>query len=143
MDEIDGAILDELQRDSRMSMAELGKKLGIAPSTAFKRIEKLKKHGIIEKFTIAINPSYFENNLVTFFTIKADPEEKEAVAAFLSDLYLITEVYETLEPCDFIAKARVQTITQLKMEILIPLSEQKGVREIKPFITVKRYKEQF
>ena len=143
MDEIDGAILDELQRDSRTSMAELGKKLSIAPSTAFKRIEKLKKNGIIEKFTISVNPSYFAHSLVTFLTIKADPEEKEAVAAFLADLYLISEVYETLEPCDFIAKARVETITQLKMEILIPLSELKGVREIKPIITVKRYKEQF
>ena len=43
MDEIDDAILRELQKDGRKSMAELGSMLGIAPSTVFKRIEKLKK----------------------------------------------------------------------------------------------------
>ena len=55
MDEIDDAILRELQRDGRMSMAELGSMLGIAPSTVFKRIEKLKSAGIIQRFTSVIN----------------------------------------------------------------------------------------
>ena len=142
MDDIDGAIVSELQKDGRISMAELGKKLNIAPSTAFKRIEKLKQNGIIEKFTIAINPKYFEHELITFLAIRVDPEEKDRIAEFLAAQYRILEVYETLEPCDFIAKARVSTITQLKMDILIPLSEYPGVKEIKPFITVKRIKEQ-
>jgi Lrp/AsnC family leucine-responsive transcriptional regulator len=143
MDEIDQALLSELQKDGRISMAELGKMLNIAPSTAFKRIEKMKQKGIIERFTIAINPKFFEQDLITFLTINVDPEEKDEIAQFLEHQHRILEVYETLEPCDFIAKARVSTITQLKMDILIPLSEHPGVKEIKPFITVKRIKEQY
>ena len=70
MDEIDDAILRELQKDGRKSMAELGSMLGIAPSTVFKRIEKLKKAGIIERFTIVINQKCFENTLIAFLNIR-------------------------------------------------------------------------
>ena len=143
MDKVDETILRELQKDARISMAEIGKILEIAPSTVFKRIEKMKKLGIIEGFTIVVNPAHLQDNLITFLTIRVDPEEKDTIAQFLTNLEALQEVYETLEPSDFIAKARVSTITQLKNDVLIPLSEHKGVRDIKPFIAVRRIKEQF
>ncbi|KQC04944.1 MAG: AsnC family transcriptional regulator [Methanoculleus sp. SDB] len=143
MDEVDTIILSELQHDARISMAELGKKLNIAPSTVFKRIEKLKKSGVIEGFTIAINTDYLEEHLIAFLTIKVDPDEKDAISQFLTEQECILEVYETLEPADFIAKVRVGTITQLKKEVLIPLSKFDGMKEIRPILTVRRVKEHF
>jgi Lrp/AsnC family leucine-responsive transcriptional regulator len=143
MDDIDGIILSELQNDARISMAELGKKLNIAPSTVFKRIEKMKKADIIEGFTISVNPEYYQNLLVAYLTISVDPDEKDTIAEYLHEHNTMLEVYETLEPSDFIAKVRVGDITELKKEILIPLSRMQGVREIRPILTVKRIKEQF
>ena len=142
MDTIDHAILSELVRDGRISMAELGKQLDIAPSTVFKRIEKLKTAGVIEGFTISINPDYFAESLISFLTITVSPDDKEEVASFLADHSAVLELYETLEPSDFMAKVVVSSITSLKKDILIPLSRFTGVKEIKPFITVKRIKEQ-
>jgi Lrp/AsnC family leucine-responsive transcriptional regulator len=143
MDSIDAVILSELQNDARISMAELGKKLDVAPSTVFKRIEKLKKAGVIEGFTIAVNPDYFRDILIAFLTISVDPDEKDDIAEYLREPEAILEVYETLEPNDFIAKVRVGSITELKKEVLIPLSRLPGVREIRPILTVRRIKEQF
>ena len=142
MDTIDHAILSELVRDGRISMAELGKQLDIAPSTVFKRIEKLKRSGVIEGFTISINPDYFAESLISFLTITVSPDDKEEVASFLADNSAVLELYETLEPSDFMAKVVVSSIASLKNDILIPLSCFAGVKEIKPFITVKRIKEQ-
>jgi Lrp/AsnC family leucine-responsive transcriptional regulator len=142
VDEIDSAILRELARDGRISMAELGKILDVAPSTVFKRIEKLKRSNVIEGFTIAINPDYFAESLISFLTITVAPHDKERVAAFLANHDCVLEVYETLEPSDFIAKVVVPSITDMKNDVLVPLSSFEGVREIKPFITVKRIKEQ-
>jgi Lrp/AsnC family transcriptional regulator for asnA, asnC and gidA/Lrp/AsnC family leucine-responsive transcriptional regulator len=118
MDEIDDAILRELQKDGRKSMAELGSMLGIAPSTVFKRIEKLKKAGIIERFTIVINQKCFEN------------------------IPAVLDLYEVLEPGDFFARVRVQNISELKRDILVPLSSLPGVRDIQTIISVRRIKEQ-
>ena len=123
-------------------MAELGKILDIAPSTVFKRIEKLKRSNVIEGFTIAINPDYFAESLISFLTVSVSPADKARVASFLANNECVLEVYETLEPSDFIAKVVVPTISDMKANILVPLSAFEGVKEIKPFITFKRIKEQ-
>jgi Lrp/AsnC family transcriptional regulator for asnA, asnC and gidA/Lrp/AsnC family leucine-responsive transcriptional regulator len=142
MDDIDHAILKGLARDGRISMAELGSQLDIAPSTVFKRIEKLKTAGVIAGFTININPDYFAESLVAFLTFTVSPDEKDEVASFLANHEAVLELYETLEPSDFMVKVVIASITSLKTDILIPLSRFAGVKEIKPFITVKRIKEQ-
>lgn len=142
MDDIDDAILRELQRDGRMSMAALGSIVGIAPSTVFKRIEKLKKAGILERFTIVINQKCFEHTLIAFLNIRVHPEDKAGVEGFMRDLPGILEVYEVLEPGDFFAKVRVQNITELKRNVLIPLSNLPGVRDIQTIISVRKIKEQ-
>jgi Lrp/AsnC family leucine-responsive transcriptional regulator len=142
MDEIDDAILRELQDDGRMSMAELGSKLGIAPSTVFKRIEKLKNAGIIERFTIVINQKCFEHTLVAFLNVRVHPDDKAKVEDFMRDLPSILELYEVLEPGDFFVKVRVQNITELKRSVLIPLSSCAGVKDIQTIISVRKVKEQ-
>jgi Lrp/AsnC family transcriptional regulator for asnA, asnC and gidA/Lrp/AsnC family leucine-responsive transcriptional regulator len=142
MDDIDHAILKGLAGDGRISMAELGSRLDIAPSTVFKRIKKLKTSGVIEGFTISINPSYFAESLISYLTITLSPDAKEEVASFLAGHAGVLELYETLEPSDFMAKVVVSSISELKNEILVPLSRFAGVKEIKSFITVKRIKEQ-
>lgn len=142
MDEIDDAILRELQRDGRMSMAELGSMLGIAPSTVFKRIEKLKNAGILERFTIVINQKCFEHTLVAFLNVRVHPEGKPEIEEFMQDLPCILELYEVLEPGDFFVKVRVQNISELKRSVLVPLSGLPGVRDIQTIISVRKIKEQ-
>ena len=143
LDKVDYAIIDALARDGRTLMADLGKKLNVAPSTVFKRIEKLKSEGIIQRFTIVVNPEYFKDNITVFLSISVDPHEKSKIEEKLLSMENILDVYETLEPHDFLAKARVAEISSLKNDILIPLCELEGVREIKPILTVRTVKEQY
>jgi len=143
LDKVDNAILSELAKDGRTSMADLGKKLSIAPSTVFKRIEKLKSSGIIQRFTIVVNPEFFRHSIIVFLSISVNPMDKPEVEQFLVRMDHVLEVYETLEPSDFLAKVRVHEIAQLKKDVLIPLSELPGVRDVKPILTVKKVKEQF
>jgi Lrp/AsnC family transcriptional regulator for asnA, asnC and gidA/Lrp/AsnC family leucine-responsive transcriptional regulator len=142
MDEIDEAILRELQKDGRMSMAALGSIVGIAPSTVFKRIEKLKKAGILERFTIVINQKCFEHTLVAFLNVRVQPDGKAEVEEFMRDLPGILEVYEVLEPGDFFAKVRVQNISELKRGVLVPLSGFPAVKDIQTIIAVRKVKEE-
>ncbi len=142
MDEIDEAILRELQKDGRMSMAALGSIVGIAPSTVFKRIEKLKKAGILERFTIVINQKCFEHTLVAFLNVRVQPDGKAEVEEFMRDIPGILEVYEVLEPGDFFAKVRVQNISELKRGVLVPLSGFPAVKDIQTIIAVRKVKEE-
>lgn len=142
MDEIDEVILRELQKDGRMSMATLGSIAGIAPSTVYKRIEKLKKAGILERFTIVVNRERFDHTLIAFLNIRVHPDGKDEVEAFMQDLPDILEVYEVLEPGDFLAKVRVQGISDLKRGVLVPLSGLPAVKDIQTIIAVRMIKEE-
>jgi Lrp/AsnC family leucine-responsive transcriptional regulator len=142
MDEIDEVILRELQKDGRMSMATLGSIAGIAPSTVYKRIEKLKKAGILERFTIVVNRERFDHTLIAFLNIRVYPDGKDEVEAFMQDLPDILEVYEVLEPGDFLAKVRVQGISDLKRGVLVPLSGLPAVKDIQTIIAVRMIKEE-
>lgn len=141
MDDVDGAILNELIKDGRISMAELGQKVNLAPSTVFKRIEKLKQNGIIERATIVVNPAYYEKFQIAYLGVEADPDNKRQIETFIARNPLVLEAYETLEPEDYIIKVRITSISQLKDEVIIPLGMIDGVKEIRPMIAVKSVKQ--
>ncbi len=142
MDGVDRAILEELMSDAKIPMADLGRRMGIAPSTVFKRIEKLKKDGVIERFTIAIDPNFIEDSTVAFLSIRIEPGIRDTIEKFLLNKRQVREVYEVLEPNDFLAKITVKDISELKSEILIPIGEMDGVKEINTILTVRKVKEQ-
>ena len=55
LDHIDRAILTTLQRDSRLSMAELGEKVGLSSSACHRRVLQLQTAGVIEGYAARLN----------------------------------------------------------------------------------------
>jgi DNA-binding Lrp family transcriptional regulator len=55
IDSIDEKIINELTKNSKVTVRELGKKLGVSFVTAMKRIRRLEREGIIEKYTAKVN----------------------------------------------------------------------------------------
>ena len=66
LNEKDKAILKELTSNSRQSISELSKKIGISRTTIEYRLYMLKKEGIIKRFTISINKPY-KNYILAYF----------------------------------------------------------------------------
>lgn len=54
-DEIDIAILSELQKNSRLSIRELSKRINLSPPSVTERVNRLQDSEIIEGYTIRIN----------------------------------------------------------------------------------------
>lgn len=71
LDHTDLQILEELSRNSRISMKELGGKIHLSGPATSARVEKLENSGIIEGYTININQvkmGYFVHALINIFT---------------------------------------------------------------------------
>lgn len=58
VDELDGLILAEYQRDAGVSYNALAEKLDLPTSTVFNRIKKMSETGIIKKNSTHHRPSY-------------------------------------------------------------------------------------
>ena len=55
MDPIDRQILDELQRDARLSYAELGRRVGLSPPAVSERLSRLEGDGVITGYHAAVD----------------------------------------------------------------------------------------
>lgn len=56
MDQIDRALLDALRANARASYADLGTQVGLSPSAAKRRVDRLVADGVITGFTIQVDP---------------------------------------------------------------------------------------
>ncbi len=55
VDEVDLAILAELQRDARISFTELGKRVNLSASAATERVRRLSESGVITGYRASID----------------------------------------------------------------------------------------
>ncbi|RAS80731.1 Lrp/AsnC family transcriptional regulator [Priestia endophytica] len=71
LDHTDMRILEELSKNSRIKMKELGEKVHLTGQAAASRVAKLEDSGVIEGYTIKVNEvkmGYFVHVLINIFT---------------------------------------------------------------------------
>jgi DNA-binding Lrp family transcriptional regulator len=57
IDDIDRSLLRVLIDDGRISMNELAARTGVSRATAYSRVERLQRHGVITGFTATVDPA--------------------------------------------------------------------------------------
>ena len=93
LDETDEKILQYLAKDGRISHAELGRLVGLTRAAVRERVKQLVERGIIEHFTIVVNPLKAGKQLSLFFNIETEWKALDAVAEALLGIEGVTNVY--------------------------------------------------
>lgn len=94
MDEIDRKILDLLQRDATIAIAEIANRVGLSQTPAWKRIQKLEAMGVIERRVAILNADKLGLGLAVFVEIAAGDHGPEWLAAFAGAIETMPEVLE-------------------------------------------------
>ncbi|MCX5415729.1 Lrp/AsnC family transcriptional regulator [Streptomyces sp. NBC_00059] len=55
LDDVDWAIIDELQREARISLSELGRRVSLSPSATTERVRQLEAAGVITGYHAAVD----------------------------------------------------------------------------------------
>lgn len=90
----DWAILNELQRNGRATNAELAAVAHISESACFRRQKKLEDSGVIENYTVRINPAAIGLHLTAMVSIGLGNQSDEDVVKFEKAVGKIPEVLE-------------------------------------------------
>ncbi|MFW9805964.1 MAG: Lrp/AsnC family transcriptional regulator [Candidatus Thorarchaeota archaeon] len=69
LDDIDNNLLHLLQEDSKQSIAMLSKSLGIGISSVHARMKRLKNDGVIEKYSIVVDPVKVNRETLAFILV--------------------------------------------------------------------------
>jgi Lrp/AsnC family leucine-responsive transcriptional regulator len=115
MDDTDRHILDLLQQDARMTNAEIARLVGLTASSVFERVRKLQEEGVIQRFTIQVDPAALGKPLTAFIRLTVAYDERQAagVAALVSDPDVL-ECYSVAGEDCYILKTRVGSPTELE-----------------------------
>ncbi|TRX59062.1 Lrp/AsnC family transcriptional regulator [Fulvivirga sp. M361] len=70
IDALDEGILDVLQKNSRLSFAEIGRKIGLSPSAVRERVQKLEEMDVIKGYGIEINHRLLGYDIEAFISVK-------------------------------------------------------------------------
>ncbi len=95
-------ILRELERDAWQTNAKLGKKFKVSEGTVRQRIEKLKKAGVIKRFTVELSTRAGFSALVLIATLPRVQTEK-VVKRFL-EIAGVKKVFETAGETDIVVE---------------------------------------
>lgn len=94
MDDIDRKILSELQQDGRLSVTELGERIGLSLSPCHRRVRALEQAGVIEGYRADIDPAAVGLNFSAIVFVTLREGSSKSVQSFESTLQGIPEIIQ-------------------------------------------------
>ena len=136
LSKVDRRILALLQQDGRLSVAEIGRRVGLTASPCADRIKRLESMGVIKGYQAKLSPEALDAGLVVFVQVRLQRTAGDAFEAFTEAIELIPEV----EGChlvsgdfDFLIKARVKDMSHYKTLLAGSLLQLPNVQESKSY----------
>jgi Lrp/AsnC family leucine-responsive transcriptional regulator len=107
-------ILEELQNDGRLSLAELGRRVGLSAPAVAERVQRLERDGAITGYHARVDPRALGYALTTVIRIRPAPRQIPKVAELARATPEIVECHRiTGEDC-FFMKATVRDVGHLE-----------------------------
>ena len=142
IDQTSLVILETLRSDARISNAEIGRRVGLAPSAVFERIKKLEERGAVRGYNANIDPAAVDLGLLAFVLVRA--EERGGAPRTEAALVAIPEVQEVHhvagEDC-FMLKVRARDTAALNDLLANQIGALESVRSTKTTIVLRTAKE--
>ena len=114
MDAANRRLLAELQDDARLSLAELGRRVGLSPPAVAERVSRLERDSVITGYHARIDPRALGFALGVVIRVRPAPREIAKVAALARDTPEVVECHRiTGEDC-FFMKAHVRDVEHLE-----------------------------
>jgi DNA-binding Lrp family transcriptional regulator len=82
LDELDQALLRELQRDGRRTNRELAAATGVSPSTSLERVRSLRERGVIRGYLLDVDLAEIGRPVQALIAVRVRPPSRQVIEAF-------------------------------------------------------------
>ena len=94
LDQIDRALIQQLQRDERLSQRELAELVGLSQNACWRRLKLLEERGVISGQRVLINRRALGKNLVVFTMLRTRSHSKDWLTKFRRHVISIPDVVD-------------------------------------------------
>lgn len=113
LDEVNIQLLRELQGDPRMTMAELGRRIGMSSPAVAERVRRMEESGIIGGYDLVINPVPLGLPIAVYIRIRPHAGQLPQIAELARSIPEVVECHRiTGEDC-FLMKVHIPAMDQL------------------------------
>jgi Lrp/AsnC family transcriptional regulator, leucine-responsive regulatory protein len=113
LDEVNVRILAELQRDPRVTMAELGRRIGMSAPAVAERVRRMEETDIISGYAVVINPTPLGLPIAAYIRIRPHAGQLARIAELARSIPEVVECHRiTGEDC-FLMKVHIPAMEQL------------------------------
>ena len=144
-DDIDLAILEQLQRDSKITNAKLAKKIGISPPSTLERVKKLEHSEIITGYVARVDPSSVGKGMsaIVSITLREHGEDRlRDFASSVAELDEVRAVYHTAGDEDFFLRVVVSDMSHYEDFVVRRLSAIRNIGRIRTSFCLSVVKEE-
>lgn len=92
MDSIDHKLIQQLQKDGRLTNQELAERVSLSASPCLRRVRKLEKSGVIKGFTAIIDQQKYGLSINVFISVRLEKHSDSLVADFENAIQKLDEV---------------------------------------------------
>jgi len=113
LDRMDRKILDILQSDCALPVAEIGKRVGLSTTPCWRRIQKLEELGVIQRRVALLDAKKVNAGVTVFVSITTSHHTQEWLDRFhaaLNDFPEVVEFYRMSGEVDYLLRVVVPDI---------------------------------
>jgi Lrp/AsnC family transcriptional regulator len=143
LDEFDKKILDRLQRDATIAVAELAEQVGLSQSTCWRRINLLEQAGVIGSRVALLDPKALGIEVTVFANIKLSAHGRRSLNEFeeaISQCPEVVECYTMSGEMDFLLRIVARDIEAYERFLRETLLQMPSVQEVHSHIALSQVK---
>lgn len=113
LDRLDKKILSILQEDATVSVAEIGKRVGLSTTPCWRRIQKMEEDGVIKARVALLDPEGVNVAVTAFVAITTSEHSDEWLKRFaelISEFPEVVEFYRMAGQIDYLLRVVVPEI---------------------------------
>jgi len=115
MDDIDRLLLEILQGDATLSIAQMAERIGLSPTPCWRRIQKLEAAGVITRRVAIVDPERVGVGLSVLVSIEAGehtPDWLQRFSAGIAAMPEVMEVYRMAGDVDYMLRVAVADMAE-------------------------------
>lgn len=114
IDETNLRLLDELQRDARLSLAELGRRVGLTAPAVAERLQRLEQQQVIRGYHADVDPEAVGYLLTAIIRIRPAPRQLQKVAELARRTPEVSECHRITGDDCYLLRAHLRSVSHLE-----------------------------
>ena len=143
-DRIDRKILEELQREGRLSMTELAERVSLSVSPCTERVRRLERSGVILGYHARVNPEALGRGLLVFVELTLASKSADVFDAVRQALLLeprVLECHLISGSFDYLVKARLAGMSEYRSLLGSILQQMPVPAQSNSYVVMEEVKE--